>query len=372
MKIVFLSHASLFNGFVVGSHQIAKAFINSGHKVLHISSPVSLIHLFLGKDRRNKLFYALKNNRKTVTNFGFVDYIPISITPLGYSKLLDIINNFIINIQIKNFANYNEINTSDVDLCLIDQPFFYHSLFLFKNAKKVYRPTDLYVDMGGSRFSLPEAKCLNLVSKVVATSDAVAVSISKQSNKPICVIRNGVDYDLFDVIPCKNRNLSCIYVGAIDFRFDLELMVSLAKKFPNIVFNNYGPISINVTDCKSPNLFFHGSIGYSTIPSVLVENTFSIIPMNHHPANDGRSPMKLYEFSAAGLPVFCPLTASINEPDEMHGIYLYLRDGDIVSEFDKFIKLYSNFDYKLAKSIAYKNSWQQKSVQILNFIYDVQ
>jgi hypothetical protein len=105
MNIVFLSHASLGAGFVVGSHQLAKSLLKKGHAVSHVSSPVSLLHVFWGKARRQKLFYALINNNKINSDFGFVDYIPICLVPTGYSKILDVFNHWLINKQIQNHIN---------------------------------------------------------------------------------------------------------------------------------------------------------------------------------------------------------------------------------------------------------------------------
>ncbi len=44
MNIVFLSHSAFHPSMVVGSHQLARSYAQSGHRVLHISLPFSLGH----------------------------------------------------------------------------------------------------------------------------------------------------------------------------------------------------------------------------------------------------------------------------------------------------------------------------------------
>ena len=363
MKIVFLSHASLSDGFVVGSHQLAKALINMGHEVSHTSSPVSLLHPFLGKSRRKKFFYALKQRKQFHKKFGFIDYIPVALTPTGYHPWLDKVNSWLVNRQIRQ-----HVGSAAADLVLIDQPLMHSSLCLFDGAMKVYRPTDQYVDMGGERFAEPERISLANVSSVVATSQAVGAHIEKSTDKPLMVLPNGVDFSMFDVEhDSQGATESCIYVGAIDFRFDMSGAVRLAAANPDIVFNYYGPVSIEMPAVIPENLVFHGAIPYDTIPDLLKIHRYSIIPMNDHPANQGRSPMKLYEFLAAGLPVFCPKSKSITTENRSQGMFLYDFDGDIESQFAEFKTLYQSFERNLAKSLAQTQSWSFKANQLLEF-----
>ena len=367
MKILFLSNASLANGFVVGSHQLAKSLINKGHSVNHISTPVSLIHFFKGKQGREKFFYALLENKKK-TRFGFLDHIPITITPLGYSDVLDKINHWVVNRQIRKITGEN------IELIFIDQPLLYSSLDLFKNAAKIYRPTDLYTEMatGGRRFEAPEKKCIEKVSGVISTSIKVDQHISALTNKPRLTIKNGVDYDLFqqneeiNEAPIEKAS-GCVYIGSIDFRFDLELAKKLACRYPEFQFDYFGPILIDINSTDLPeNMRFPGPIPYKQIPLTLRKYKVSIIPMNKHPANEGRSPMKLYEFLAAGLPVLSRRTQSISE-EVSPGILLYENNADIYQKFEQLIEQSQHTDAEIFKSIAYDESWEKKAEQILKY-----
>ncbi|WP_019555766.1 glycosyltransferase family protein [Thiomicrorhabdus arctica] len=361
MKIVFLSHASLGMGFVVGSHQLAKALITGGHNVFHISSPVSVLHVFLGKQRRQKFFYALKNRTVKHSVFGFADYIPICLAPMGYAKWLDVMNNWLIDAQIKR-----HIGQESTDMVLIDQPQLFNALDLFTNATKIYRPTDLYSEMGGRKFASPEVKAIERCQGIVATSSQVFKHIKTITNKPGVIVTNGVDYDLFSEPKEQTRFNKCIYVGAIDFRFDLETALILANKNPEIVFDYYGPVAIELNTEMPENLIFHGSIDYAQIPTLLTQYKYSVIPMNDHKSNDGRSPMKLYEFLAAGIPVLSRKTISINS-EVKPGVLLYENKHDVQTKFIELKALSQQYDVDEFKLIASKQSWKEKAQVILDF-----
>lgn len=166
MKILFLSHASLTTGFVVGSHQLARQFILQGHDVLHVSSPVSLLNLIKGEDGRAKIKTACSPPNKS-EHWGFVDHIPFLPFPYGYQDWLDKINNQWVYRFLKKQS------WLDVDLVLIDQPLFHGVLPLINVKKIIYRPTDLYADMGGPRFEKAEAEVFKYTKTIIATSDAV-------------------------------------------------------------------------------------------------------------------------------------------------------------------------------------------------------
>lgn len=365
MKIVFLSHATLCSGFVVGSHQLAKALISNGHTVFHISSPVSFIHIFFGKERRHKFFCALKDRKHIDETFGFIDFIPISLVPVGSFKWLDSINNWLINKQI-----VQHIGTGKTDLVLIDQPQFYNSLGLFDHATKVYRPTDVYSEMGGTKLSLPEREIIKKVQGVIGTSRRVFKHIQTLTDKPGITVTNGVDYDLFskpfEQATQTSRLDKCIYVGAIDFRFDLTTAILLAENNPDIVFDYYGPVTIDIDNKLPKNLVFHGKIDYDKIPALLIEYKYSIIPMNNHKGNDGRSPMKLYEFLAAGVPVLSRKTISIHK-EILPGVLLYKNNDDVLTKFNELKEIVSEHSTDEFRLIASKASWKEKARIILDY-----
>jgi glycosyltransferase involved in cell wall biosynthesis len=67
----------------------------------------------------------------------------------------------------------------------------------------------------------------------------------------------------------------------------------------------YGPSNEKLVAAASgmPNLSVHGAIPYEAVPGVLARARVGLLPFTRTALNRGRSPMKLYEYLAAGLAV---------------------------------------------------------------------
>lgn len=360
MKILLLSHASLSTGFVVGSHHIAQN-LSTSHSVKHVSSPVTLAHLFKGKVGRKKLLRSFFP--KKPTGWSFTDYIPFVPFPYGYNSKLDSINNWFILVYFKLFSI--PINN---DLVLIDQPLFASLLPKLTSKKIIYRPTDIYKLMGGDRFVDCEIKSIELADAIIATSQEVleALPLASNNSKPTLVINNGVDYEYFANHSHVTRE-GCVYAGAVDFRFDIEEVIALAASLPSIRFDIYGPISIDLTEFSIPNnLTFKGAVSYGELPNILAQYTVGIIPMNDHPSNDGRSPMKFYEYLAAGLIVIVRYRERFSAQQ--------CRVIQLFSSHEEAVDLIENANNEVANSYsqeclakAKEQSWSTKTHRILNF-----
>jgi glycosyltransferase involved in cell wall biosynthesis len=59
------------------------------------------------------------------------------------------------------------------------------------------------------------------------------------------------------------------------------------------------------------NVHLLGPRPYALLPAYLQHARAGLLPLNDHPANAGRSPMKLYEYAAAGIPVLASRTEDL-------------------------------------------------------------
>jgi glycosyltransferase involved in cell wall biosynthesis len=87
----------------------------------------------------------------------------------------------------------------------------------------------------------------------------------------------------------------------------------LVRARPDIEFIIIGGGPDCATIAASPlrNLRLLGPRPYAMLPAYLQHAHAGILPLNDHPANAGRSPMKLYEYAAAGLPVLATRTPEL-------------------------------------------------------------
>jgi teichuronic acid biosynthesis glycosyltransferase TuaH len=303
MRILLLSHASLATGFVVGSHQLARQFCIQGHEVYHVSSPVSLLNLFKSSTGLRKLKVALFQKNVINSHWLVKDNIPFLPFPLGYSGILDRINAIFIKNYIKTLAK------TAFDLILVDQPLFHPVLKYFDPCKIIYRPTDIYGEMGGPRFDHAEARVFNYTQRVAATNLNVLAPLQhKYSVQDSIVLNNGVDLEFFNHYSQKtNKRSGVIYVGAIDFRFDLAFVINIANANPFLQFDMFGPVSLVLPAVLPANLKFKGAVEYLDLPSLMQNYCYGLMPFNNHPSNMGRSPMKLWEYHAAGLKIIAKI-----------------------------------------------------------------
>ncbi|MEQ3693231.1 MAG: hypothetical protein ABNH16_08840 [Thalassolituus sp.] len=357
MKILLLSHASLATGFIVGSHQLARQFSIQGHDVYHVSSPVSVMNLLKSATGLRKLKVSLFEKNIIHEHWLVKDHIPFLPFPLGYNKLLDKINSFIIYKYLK------KIYKEDFDLILVDQPLFYSVLKFFRESKIIYRPTDIYGDMGGPRFDRAEAQILNYTNSVIATNLNILKIIKDKHNvKNSITLNNGVDLEFFNRTMQENTHRAgVIYVGAIDFRFDLTFVLNLAKANPNLQFDIYGPIEVELPQSLPKNLSFLGAVGYLQLPKLMQKYSYGLMPFNNHPSNKGRSPMKLWEYYAAGLKI----VAKIHPDNEIAGLpnALYVN---LNHTGENLIITESPTSQEMTESITVP-SWSNISKQIIDF-----
>lgn len=109
-----------------------------------------------------------------------------------------------------------------------------------------------------------------------------------------------------------------VYAGALDSRFGGELVVRLALARPDVEFvligaGTAGPSALT----RLTHIHRLGVRPYARLPGYLQHAMVGLLPQSSHPSNVGRSPMKFYEYAAAGLPIVATRTPELarrNEP----------------------------------------------------------
>lgn len=169
-------------------------------------------------------------------------------------------------------------------------------------------------------FRLPAFHIIRkIVYSVLKASDRIIVSSkyletrvsSFLSNKPF-YIPNGVDTDLFDRHTQSSKIGKTIgYIGGLYEWSGVEEFIAtypqVRKAVPSVEYHIYG----NGTSAKSikeksdelDGVFYHGEIPYEQVPRVASQLLIGVIPFVKSPLTDGATPLKLFEYWAAGVPV---------------------------------------------------------------------
>lgn len=320
MKILFLSHTPIGGSFVVGSHHLAKEFVQIGHEVAHLSPPVTPAHLLFIKKPFERQRFKRWLSQGALIN-GVHDLIPASFLPWGLARRIgkpfftfgQAVNASALKLLVKHGFN-------QPDLIFIDEPRLGFLLNSFPKARIIYRPTDLYAEIRNDLSILDaEHEVIQRSHAFIATSQPVAEHLQTLGVKDVLVIENGVelnhfmngpDFDVDAELPSSPR---AVYAGALDHRFGVDSIIEAAKLNPNLSFVLIGPANAIIRKAfeNSTNIVLLGSVPYERLPSYLRRCQVALLPLSNDPSNRGRSPMKLFEYAALGLPVIATQTEEL-------------------------------------------------------------
>jgi teichuronic acid biosynthesis glycosyltransferase TuaH len=295
--------------FRVGSHHLARELSLLGYDVAHISTPYSYAHALLGKGAAGRKEQALAGPVRDEN--GVLQVVPRSVLPAQYSSASYI------------RRTLSRAGFDGADFMLIDQPLMVSRDLQAMADTLVYRPTDLYLTGIAAR---KQALAVELAKGIVATSEEVLRSLHVTASKPSMFLPNGVEFTRFSAKTDVSRD-GAIYVGALDDRFDWDAIRTFALSAPSKPVRLAGPIVTPVPDLPH-NVEVMGPVPYDTVPALLASAQIGLLPFSDAVSNRGRSPMKLYEYLAAGLYVFSrhtPVVASYSLP----GVHLYQDHGEI-------------------------------------------
>lgn len=376
LKIIFASHTWMGDTFVVGSHHLSVHLAGMGHRVLHVSTPVTPAHLLRATSVSCRGRFGAWFNGGVVRRNGVVDYVPMSLFPWPVVKgfVRSSFNPFLATLPgLKRVVRH--LGLAPVDVLLVDQPYFAGIDRILKPAFMIYRSTDLYAEMTGD--TAGEAAQNMLVSRadgLVATSD-LALARLRETNSvvPSLLLENGVEYDHFaspatpahgdEALPAAQ----VVYVGSLDDRFDFSAVEALSRALPGIQILIIGPIThaarSRLSACR--NVILAGPRSYAVLPAILQRATVGILPLSDHPGNASRSPMKLYEYAAAGLPVVARSTPELARRREPF-VNLYEHTSELVSLVAGLLK--DPPEKSWVQSLAKRHSWSTKAEALLKFI----
>lgn len=97
------------------------------------------------------------------------------------------------------------------------------------------------------------------------------------------------------------------YVGVLQERVDVDLMLDMSHRFPEAHFVFAGPIfgarSLFAPLMARPNVHFLGAVPYAEVPAFLAHMDVCLLPHTQNALTASMNPLKLYEYLAAGRPV---------------------------------------------------------------------
>jgi glycosyltransferase involved in cell wall biosynthesis len=128
----------------------------------------------------------------------------------------------------------------------------------------------------------------------------------------VLLVPNGVDYPHFATSralavarPPRTRP-RLIYIGTLDRWFDAGLVGAIAARLAHWQIDLVGPSALDATQLRCldrGNVSLLGRREYADLPGLLADSDVAMIPFVINRLVESTSPIKLYEYLAAGLPV---------------------------------------------------------------------
>jgi len=353
-----------------GGHQYADVFAKYGWKVLLFSSNFCIYRLLLPQSITMREFVELwrskgKRVNKNITNYCIAHLLPSKIRYIRPFKHFSH-NLFIPSLRsILKSEGVNKVNllwlNGNCDGLYRDA---------VRHDKMVVRLIDNYA--GFKKNSLcPSIDDLIRKADAVFSCSNYVKSIYRKTRDDIIVIPNGVDYERFaqknQIEPMCLKNISrprIIYVGAIKEWFDINLLCEIAKIKPKYSFIVVGPNNEKIfkETKQQQNIHLLGEMFYEQIPDILAYSDVGIVPFKDCDLIRGVSPIKVYEYLAAELPVVSirweelviqslPIILVKNAMEFAHGIEIALQ--------------YSPKRKIELRYYAQKCSWEQRLKELL-------
>lgn len=379
IDVVIGSHTPTETPYVLGAHHLAREFNKAGVRCALVPIPLTLEDAFTPnrisfRQRRARLWIqTLLRDKGCGDEFGFISLIPWKFvrkfgrgwaTRLGY-------RNFIVpsvSARIRSTA-----------LLIIDHPRQFWLVEAVKHRVLIYRPTDMYSHAGHKDehvYSAIERWLISRADGLVLAARSLRPHLESVLGHPITtpvlIEENGVDLEMFlthrasDAFKQLNDypRPRLTYVGSIDDRFDVDFVCAAAAKFSELSFIIGGPILTShrakFRDLK--NVLLLGPIPYPDIRQLFADCDVGLLPLSDHVANSTRSPMKLFEYAAAGLPVVYRNSGEI----DARGLPFTFR-VDSLNEFRDIVEKAMLMNPRDIRKLASERSWSAISGRLLEF-----
>jgi glycosyltransferase involved in cell wall biosynthesis len=197
--------------------------------------------------------------------------------------------------------------------------------------------------------------------------------------KKLILSENAGDYNFFSThrtdsvnMELKKRSKSYVavlgYYGSLAFWFDYGLIKNAASEKSEWLFVLVG-FDFDGTAASSglgayENILLFSAQPYEKLPSFLNGFDIALIPFVVNDITNATSPVKLFEYMAAGKPV---LTADLPECQKYKSVYRYHATEEFISQAEKLLELRDSAIYlDLLNREARENTWETRVNQILS------
>jgi glycosyltransferase involved in cell wall biosynthesis len=369
---------SAWLGMWKSRHQLMYRFSNS-MPVLYVEPWVGLRSLRTGKTRKSRLLGDVA--RPNLTHFDRRLYVFRSpaYLPVSRSSVFGQITQDIWLGAVRRAARKIGISRP---ILWISRP---ETGFVLKKVNgliSIYHAVDEYAGYTGlnsdavERLRKTENEVLDTVDLSIVASPELQ-SAKAGAKRDIIVVENGVEpeeYERARMAKDEPDDLASIphprigYSGLIGKRLDLALIKSIAVRRPTWSIVLIG--KVDSRECESSltelralkNVHFLGEKPAAMVAAYIAGLDIGLLPYSINLETRHISPIKMYEYWAAGIPVVStPIPAAIRNESAVH----LAKDADGFLQFaESLLAEFSAQDSSRLRDLARKNSWQSRVDEI--------
>lgn len=368
--------------FQVGSHHLARGFVDAGWTVGFISDPISPLHL-LGQARQE-----LANRFRLYRAGGMWDlekrlwaYVPGALVTPSQRPLLrsDAVEHGWANLTWPPLgATVRKQGLAEVDLLYCDSPKHLSWLSHVTRARTVFRVADNTSGFGRTTPAAREAEraLADAADLVVYSAETLKEYVEGLKPRRMAHLPNGVNFSHFarNDVPAPSEYASirrpiAVYAGYMDAWFDYALLNRVVAALPNVSFVLIGGSSAAHTKfAPMPNLHLLGPRPFARLPEYLRAADVGLIPFDvqgHPTLVHSIHPLKLYEYFAAGLPVVATRWR------EMERLQSPARLCESAAEFTTAVELSLSESPRCAeyKRYAEQADWKHRVLRLLDLAF---
>jgi glycosyltransferase involved in cell wall biosynthesis len=313
VKALFLESLPYRSAFRVGSHQYADRFVADGAEVFWLSQPISPLH-FVRPEKRD-WDERVRAWREGPQRYGGVTYYsPMTLLPTGDYPVLRS------GAVTRASASATAPSVTGVldkegfgapDLVWLTNPVFQPLAAKTPGRCLAVRVADDHAAFANVPDAVRELEdaAIEAADVVFAVSQRVFDRLSER-REGVVRLPNGVDVEHVTTPLPEPDDLTglphprVLYVGALEYWFDVELVAECARAYPDVPFLVVGPDPLGLAERgDAPNLRFLGPRGYDEVPAYLQHCDVALVPFARDELVDAVHPIKVYEYLAAGLRV---------------------------------------------------------------------
>ena len=204
---------------------------------------------------------------------------------------------------------------------------------------------------------------------------------AKPIAKKVLLSPNAGDYQFFhgnrncpmeSSLPDRIKQYNCVlgYYGCLAAWFDYDLVIEVAKRRPDwcFVLVGYcfdGTIS-RLQEASVDNIILYPAQPYRKLPSFVAGFDIQTIPFVINEITNATSPVKLFEYMAAGKPI---LTSALPECLQYKSVAIYRNSDDFIAKVEHLLQIRKDADYlDQMDEEARNNTWESRVNEILNVL----